>query len=102
MLARQRRRVSAHMKTKNAKPLDKTDILRLLDSKLLPGALCVQYRRCGKPNCRCARGKLHGPYYYRAWRSGGRLRWQYVKWEDAEIVRAACDANREIQGLWRA
>jgi hypothetical protein len=21
--------------------------------------------RCGKPSCKCARGKLHGPYWYR-------------------------------------
>jgi hypothetical protein len=26
------------------------------------GYLRSQYMRCGKPNCKCARGQLHGPY----------------------------------------
>jgi hypothetical protein len=26
---------------------------------LTPGSFYLQKRRCGKPNCRCARGKLH-------------------------------------------
>ena len=26
--------------------------------------------RCGKPSCRCARGHLHGPYWYAYWRDG--------------------------------
>lgn len=35
--------------------------------------------RCGKPSCRCARGELHGPYWYVYWRdSGGKLRKRYV------------------------
>ena len=28
----------------------------------LPGAVCQQWVKCGKPNCHCARGELHGPY----------------------------------------
>jgi len=24
-----------------------------------------QGRRCGRPGCRCQRGELHGPYWYR-------------------------------------
>lgn len=38
---------------------------------LLPGHIVTERVRCGKPNCRCARGELHGPYHYRRWRSGG-------------------------------
>jgi hypothetical protein len=34
----------------------------------LRGSLIAEHKRCGKPNCRCARGKLHGQYYYRRWR----------------------------------
>ena len=34
----------------------------------LPGAVHGQYVSCGKPNCKCARAELHGPYSYRFWR----------------------------------
>jgi hypothetical protein len=36
-------------------------ILKLLlrDQPLTPGSFYLQKRRCGKPNCRCARGQLH-------------------------------------------
>ena len=39
----------------------------------------LQYRRCGKPNCRCHHeGVLHGPYIYKYWRVDGRLKSGYV------------------------
>lgn len=38
----------------------------------------LEYVVCGKENCRCARGIKHGPYYYRYWRSGGKLHREYV------------------------
>jgi hypothetical protein len=34
--------------------------------------------RCGKKNCHCAEGKLHGPYWYAYWTEGGRTRSQYI------------------------
>ena len=34
--------------------------------------------RCGKATCACREGKLHGPYVYKYWREGGRLRKKYV------------------------
>lgn len=39
---------------------------------LLLGSLVEQVRRCGRPNCRCARGAPHGPYTYFAPRRGAR------------------------------
>ena len=65
--------------------------------KMLPGAVCKQWVRCGRSNCRCSREKLHGPYYYRFWREGGRLRKQYVKRSDVEKVRASCQALRQYR-----
>src|SRR5262249_42774341 len=32
------------------------------------GSLQREWRRCGKPTCRCASGMLHGPYWYLRWR----------------------------------
>lgn len=34
--------------------------------------------RCGKENCHCAEGKLHGPYWYAYWSEDGKTRSQYV------------------------
>ena len=31
----------------------------LRDRQMTPGSFYLQKRRCGKPNCRCARGELH-------------------------------------------
>lgn len=34
--------------------------------------------RCGKENCKCARGKLHGPYWYSYTRDKDKVTSQYV------------------------
>lgn len=34
--------------------------------------------RCGKKGCKCADGKLHGPYWYAYWLEGGKTRSRYV------------------------
>jgi hypothetical protein len=71
----------------------------------LPGVVRPQWVRCGRPNCRCARGDLHGPYFYRFWREGGRLRKEYVKQSEVEQVRACCDERRrsrqQLGAAWR-
>jgi hypothetical protein len=74
--------------------------------KTLPGVVRPQWVRCGRPSCRCARGQLHGPYAYRFWREGGRLRKAYVRPEELEQVRAACQARRQalrdLRAAWEA
>lgn len=77
------------MEHKHAKPLHKR----------LKGSVCVQWVTCGKPGCKCTRGDLHGPYYYRFWREDGRLRKEYVKREDLEGVQAATRTYREEKQL---
>ncbi|MET0648522.1 MAG: DUF6788 family protein [Pyrinomonadaceae bacterium] len=56
---------------------------------MLPGEVHAQPRRCGKSNCRCARGELH-PAYHRFWTEEGRQRKEYVWRADLEETRAAC------------
>jgi hypothetical protein len=63
--------------------------------KMLPGTVCAQMIRCGKPNCKCARGQLHGAYYYHFVRVGGRLTKRYLKPDEVEAVKVACQARRE-------
>lgn len=53
--------------------------------------------RCGKQNCRCARGQLHGPYHYLFWREAGQLRKVYVRRADVAEVRAACDVAGQMR-----
>jgi len=38
----------------------------------------VEYRKCGRKNCRCARGELHGPYLYALYREHGKTKRKYV------------------------
>ena len=42
------------------------------------GCYRLEKVRCGKPNCRCAAGQLHGPYWYLYQRRGGKLASKYV------------------------
>ena len=62
--------------------------------KMLPGSVCAQRVKCGRPNCRCAQGRPHGPYFYRFYREGGRLTKRYVRQADVEEVRAQINARR--------
>ena len=66
----------------------------ILLPKMLPGAVCAQMIRCGKPNCKCAQGDLHGPYFYHFTRNDGVLVKRYIKAKDVAQVRAACNARR--------
>ena len=69
--------------------------------KMLPGAVCPQYVRCGKDRCKCEAGELHGPYYYRFWREDGRLRKAYVRPADLPAVSVACDEERQFLRIGR-
>lgn len=63
--------------------------------KMLPGVVCKQWVRCGKQSCKCARGELHGAYYYHFVRTAGKLTKRYLKAHEVERVQAACLAWRE-------
>jgi hypothetical protein len=66
---------------------------------LLPkiGSLQAEWRRCGKPRCRCTSGTLHGPYWYLRWREDGRQRRQYVPREQVNAMRAAIARRRRLR-----
>ncbi len=68
-----------------------------LQPKILPGYVRAETIKCGKANCRCMRGELHGPYFYHFTWSDGRRSKFYVKRADVESVRAACEAYRSLQ-----
>lgn len=68
------------MKIKSANVLPKT----------MPGTVHAQYVKCGKSNCKCADGELHGAYYYHFIRVGGRLKKRYLKADEVRQVQKAC------------
>jgi len=35
-----------------------------LPSNLIRASIVERFNTCGKPNCACARGQKHGPFYY--------------------------------------
>lgn len=74
-------------------------ILRLAGGN---GSLHTQRVRCGKSNCRCARGDLHEGYYYFFWRLGRRQMKLYVRREDVATVRAVIEARRHTRSTWRS
>ena len=88
MLVDVRARVTGE--TKNANPATK------IMSQLLNGFVQKRRVRCGKSNCKCARGALHTAFY-RVWYDEGRRFQQYVRGSELEAVRAACDSHRELQ-----
>lgn len=77
--------------TESAKPLPTTGGV----------SLCQQWTRCGRAGCRCARGELHGPYWYLFWREGGRLKKRYVRRADIDAMREAVADHRHALTLNR-
>ncbi|MDQ3132856.1 MAG: hypothetical protein M3Q99_19065 [Acidobacteriota bacterium] len=79
------------MKTKTEKTLP----------KILRGSVHQQFKKCGKMNCRCAVGKLHGAYYYHFVRVGGKLKKRYLKPTEVEPTLLACLERQRLEKLRR-
>jgi predicted LPLAT superfamily acyltransferase len=65
---------------------------------MLRGSIHTQWVTCGKSGCRCARGELHGPYYYYYVfdRVNRRLRKTYVSRERLPEVAAAIEKYHDL------
>jgi len=65
---------------------------------VLRGSLIERYKPCGKPGCKCARGRGHGPkYYLSVSRPGSRPDMDYVPQDRVEQVRRCLSNFRKIQ-----
>ena len=60
------------------------------------GSLHVEWKRCGRSNCRCRDGRLHGPYYARHWREDGRQRKAYVRAYDVATNLVGIELRRAM------
>jgi hypothetical protein len=65
-------------------------------SDLLPGHVQERRVKCGKSNCKCAKGEPHIAYYH-VWHEGGKRFQRYIKKSHLEAVRKACRENRTFQ-----
>jgi hypothetical protein len=63
-------------------------------------AVCAHYVRCGKKNCRCASGRLHGPYYLLCYRDPvtGKRRKKYVPKADVPAALRQYELRRDVSG----
>jgi hypothetical protein len=75
---------------------------------VVTGCIEVKRVRCGRRNCRCARGDLHGPYHYLRVQVAAKRFRRYVKNDDLSLTKAALlDQKvkrrqvREDRDLWR-
>lgn len=93
------------MKTKTKKLLPKTP------DEISNGGVYLQQVRCGKRNCKCARGEKHTAYYF-FYYSGKKLRKTYVpKSKVKSLTEIVCQAaanrrakrqfNEQIKGALR-
>ena len=64
--------------------------------KLIRGSLIERATRCGNPNCRCQKGRRHGPYFYLSVTLGvGKTKTYYVPAGKAGQVRRGIEAYRQ-------
>ncbi|HYB16563.1 MAG TPA: DUF6788 family protein [Streptosporangiaceae bacterium] len=68
---------------------------------LRPGSINATYRKCGKPNCACARPGHpgHGPRWLWTRSAGGRTRSRQLAAAEVDKVRAELAAYKEFTAL---
>ena len=67
---------------------------------ILRGTLIERYKPCGKPGCKCAQGRGHGPKYYLSISyPGQRPQMDYVPQEAAEQVAEYLANNRRARAI---
>lgn len=63
----------------------------------LPGGVYAQYIRCTGRCAKCTDGAGHGPYWYRFYRVGGKVRKEYISARRVPYVRRQCAAWRALR-----
>lgn len=70
------------------------NFLKTLSKNAGIGTVHLEFKRCGKPTCRCCRGLLHGPYVYRLWRERGRQKKAYFSMSSLTKIFEAIERQR--------
>ena len=67
---------------------------------ILRGSLIERYKRCGKPGCKCAEGRGHGPKYYLSISHPGRRpEMDYIPAEFQEKVKIYLENYRKVKEI---
>ena len=67
---------------------------------LLPGTICVSYRKCGNPNCRCVSGEGHESWSW-TFMLDGKKRVEHVPADKLEEIHSRIEQGREFQDAVR-
>ena len=69
---------------------------------MIDGSIYTVYKKCGSKNCRCALGKLHGPFSYLSKKASGKTKLTFVRRADeADIEKMALDYRKYITHMAR-
>ena len=68
---------------------------------LRPGSLVQNYRKCGKPGCRCAAAQHpgHGPYWLLTWSLRGKTRSRSIPASEVEATKAQIAECQRLRRL---
>ena len=59
----------------------------LLNPKdMVEGSIYAAYKKCGNKNCRCAKGDLHGPFYYLSRKVRGVTKLTFIRRADEDTI----------------
>ena len=59
----------------------------LLNPKdMIAGSIYETYKKCGNKNCRCAKGELHGPFFYLSRKVNGVTKLTFVRRADEDSI----------------
>jgi len=83
------------------------DLLRTMlgCGAMIAASIYQTYRTCSYPNCRCHKGKKHGPFLAISFSVGGKRRSRPVRHDDVVLVQKKAAAYRVFQKTltrWRA
>jgi hypothetical protein len=67
----------------------------------IPGTIHIQYRKCGKSNCRChqSQDQMHGPYYLWYRKIDGKLYTSVINESDLQIFNEMIENRVKLETL---
>lgn len=74
---------------------------KIFEMAATTGSLQLQRVRCGKPNCKCARGEPHAAYYF-CWSTSVGTFKRYVRRADVPLLRAVIERRKRRDAAFRA
>jgi hypothetical protein len=66
--------------------------------EMVQGSVIEKYIRCGKENCKCKKGRGHGPMYYLSFKEEGATKLIYIPKSKVKKVREQVKQFRQFKG----